>query len=257
MNLIEARSVRVLLGGTPIVQEASLTVAAGEIIGLIGPNGAGKSTLIKALAGLLPVQAGGVFLEDKPLTQWSAAARAQRVGYLPQGVQIHWPLTVERTVTLGRIPHQAPWQPLNAADHTAVAQALRQTDTAALAGRRVDVLAGGEKTLVMVARVLAGKPRVILADEPVAGLDPNHQLQVMELLAALAQKGCAVLVVLHDLSLAARFCSKLFFMKEGRFIASGPPETVLTPGHLRAGYSIEARLVPGPDGLGIIPWKRL
>ena len=132
-----------------------------------------------------------------------------------------------------------------------------KSDIISLSQRRIDTLAGGEKTLVMLARVLAGKPAVILADEPVSGLDPNHQLQVMELLTSLARQGCTVLVVLHDLSLAARFCQKLFLIKAGQLIASGSPEVVLTPENLRLGYSIEARLTPSSEGLGVIPWKRV
>ena len=257
MNLIEAKNIDVHLGRVLVLHDISMAVKAGEITGLIGPNGAGKSTLIKALAGFLEPRAGQVLLQGRALGQWKAHERAQRIGYLPQGGHIHWPLVVERAVELGRIPHQAAWQPLSEIDHAAVRDAMEQTDIAALSGRRVDTLAGGEKTLVMLARVLAGSPAVILADEPVAGLDPNHQLQVMELLASLAKGGRAVLVVLHDLSLAARFCQNLFFMKAGCFIASGSPQEVLTAENLKTGYSIEARLTSGPDGLGILPWKRL
>ncbi|MBP9865173.1 MAG: ABC transporter ATP-binding protein [Candidatus Omnitrophica bacterium] len=257
MNLIEAQNLRVHLGHVPVVRDLSITVKAGEITGLIGPNGAGKSTLIKALAGFLEPEAGQVLLQDRPLGQWKAYERAQRIGYLPQGGRIHWPLIVERAVELGRIPHQAAWQPLSESDHAAVRDAMKQTDIASLADRRVDTLAGGERTLVMLARVLAGNPLIVLADEPVAGLDPNHQLQVMELFASLAAAGRTVLVVLHDLSLAARFCQKLYFMKAGCFIASGSPQEVLTAENLKTGYSIEARLTSGPDGLGILPWKRL
>lgn len=257
MSLIQVHQLDVVLGRCPVVQGVSLEVRPGEVIGLIGPNGAGKSTLVKALAGILPAHAGDIRLEDRPFSQWRAAERARMTGYLPQGAHIHWPLSVERTVALGRIPHQSPWQPLSDADRQAVREALEATDTAALAARRVDALAGGEKTLVMIARVLAGEPRVILADEPVAGLDPYHQLQVMELLRSRAQQGCGILVVLHDLSLAARFCHRLYFMKTGRFLAAGAPAEVLTPEHLREGYSIEAELLSGQTGLHVLARRRL
>jgi len=257
MSFIETKKVSVQLNRVPILRGLSLTVGAGEITGLIGPNGAGKSTLMKTLAGFLEPDSGQVLLQDRPLSHWKSHERAQRLGYLPQGGHIHWPLAVERAVELGRIPHQAAWQPLSGVDRAAVRHAMEQTDIVHLSGRSVDTLAGGEKTLVMLARVLAGNPAAILADEPVAGLDPNHQLQVMELLSLLARQGRAVLVVLHDLSLAARFCQKLFFIKEGGLIAAGSPQEVLTAENLKTGYSIEARLTSGPDGLDILPWKRL
>lgn len=257
MNLMETQNIQVDLGRVPVLRDISMAVKAGEVTGLIGPNGAGKSTLIKTLAGFLEPRSGRVLLQGRRLSQWKAHERARLIGYFPQGGHIHWPLVVERAVELGRIPYQAAWQPLTETDHAAVRDAMVRTDIAGLAGRRVDTLAGGEKTLVMLARVLAGNPAIILADEPVAGLDPHHQLQVMELLSLLAQRGCAVLVVFHDLSLAARFCQKIVFLKKGCFIASGSPREVLTAENLKTGYAIEARLTVSPDGLGVLPWKRL
>jgi len=257
VSLIEARKVSLQIDQTWVLRELSVCVSAGEMIGLIGPNGAGKSTLIKTLGGFLKPSAGEVLLQDKPMTGWTLQKRARQIGYLPQSGQVHWPLTVERAVTLGRTPHQSPWQIASSQDSQAVQTALCETEIQSLAHRRVDTLAGGEKALVLLARVLAGEPAIILADEPVAGLDPNHQLQVMQLLVDRAKKGCAVLVVMHDLSLAARFCKKLLLLKKGQCLSQGTPEEVLTAENLRKGYSVEARLTHGPEGLEVLPWRRL
>ena len=151
---------------------------------------------------------------------------------------IHWPITVDRLVTLGRLPHQEPWRPPSAADRRAVADALVATDVAHLRHRVATTLSGGERTRALLARVLATGAPIVLVDEPIAGLDPEHQLAVMALLAGLAEQGRTVLAVLHDLGLAARFCHQLVLLDKGAVVASGSPAEVLTPDNLARVYRI-------------------
>ena len=255
MNLT-AQNLTLCYGARVILEDVSCEIRPGEITGVIGPNGAGKSTLVKAFAGLVPVTSGQIRLNGRDLSSLPARERAQQMAYLPQERQVHWPLAVRRVAALGRIPHLLPWQKPDAADEAAVEEALARTDAAALADRRFHELAGGEKALVLLARALASGPSVLLADEPVSGLDPNHEIQVMQVLAERAHAGAAVLVVLHQLTLAARFCDRLLLLARGKIQAAGTPDTVLTPDHLRTSFGIEA--VFGREGgeRFVVPWSR-
>jgi len=258
VSLLEVGDLHVFLGQVSILKEIGFTVAVGEMLGLIGPNGAGKSTLMKALAHIFPAAHGSVLLKGDDLRKLNLSERARRIAYMPQGAYFHWPLQVETAVALGRLPHLGPWGKMTLRDHRAVSSAMDETDVEALRGRLVTELAGGERTLVMLARAIAVEAELLLADEPVAGLDPNHQIQVMQLLKNLAsQRGCGVIVVLHDLTLAARFCDRLLFLKAGRVLAAGPAEIVLSEKNLASGYGIEARSGRFSDGMYVIPWQRL
>jgi iron complex transport system ATP-binding protein len=249
MNMIEAKKIRVRFDGHEILQDVNLELRKGEVLGLIGPNGAGKSTLLKVLIGEIAPECGNVRILDGKKSQL-----AKKVAYLPQGQTIHWPLSVKRLVSLGRIPHLMPWEALGAEDEKAIAQAMADTDVAHLKERFVDHLAGGERNLVLLARALATQPSVLLADEPVQGLDPAHGLQVMELLSRFANFERGVIVVLHDLTLAARFCHRLVLLHQGKVLASGKPEEVLSPENLKKSYHIEAKYGTGED-FYIVPWK--
>ena len=235
---IEAHDITVRLSGATLVDGAGLTAEAGRLVGLIGPNGAGKTTLLRALLGLVPMAGGRVVLAGRDMTDMPAHRRARHLGYLPQGGVIHWPITVDRLVTLGRLPHQEPWRSPSTADRRAVADALVATDVAHLRHRVATTLSGGERTRALLARGLATGAPSVLVDEPIAGLDPEHQLAVMALLAGLAEQGRTVLAVLHDLGLAARFCHQLVLLDKGGVVASGPPAEVLTPDNLARVYRI-------------------
>ena len=249
--LISAEKIRVSFDGTPILQDVNLELQEGEVLGLIGPNGAGKSTLLKVLIGEIKPEAGIVTILDG-----KKEALAKKVAYLPQGQVIHWPLSVKRLVSLGRIPHLMPWESLGPEDESAIARAMEDADVMHLADRFVDHLAGGERNLVLLARALATQPAILLADEPVQGLDPAHGLQVMELLSRFATAERGVIVVLHDLTLAARFCHRLILLHQGKVLASGRPEDVLVPENLKASYHIEAKYGVGDD-FYIVPWKKV
>lgn len=257
MSLLAAENLSVRRGPRTVVAGVSLHLAAGEVVGLIGANGSGKSTCLSALAGLLPPAGGGVTLTGQPLTGLPPEARARQLGYLPQNPECHWPLSVRQVVTLGRLPYRSPWGGLGAADAAAVAAALHRLELEPLAERTLTRLSGGERMRVMLARVLAGEPRVLLADEPTDGLDPHHQLQVMELLRTLAAEGRGVLTVLHDLSLAERFCDRLLLLHEGRIIAAGPAEQVLTPENCARAYRIETVRFDQAGRRVTVPWRRL
>lgn len=252
MTWICAQKINVRLDGIPVLKNVDLQVEKGEMLGLVGPNGAGKTTLLKVLARLLKPDAGSVDIAGGIKGQ----AFSQTVAYLPQGHEVHWLLSVERLVSLGRIPYLMPWQRLRSHDKKAVEQAMIDTGIFHLAERSIDHLAGGERSLVLLARALATQPSIILADEPVQGLDPAHGLQVMELLRGFALSGRGVVVVLHDLTLAARFCHRIVLLNEGQVMASGHPEKVLKAENLRRSYHIEAKYGSHED-FYVIPWKRL
>lgn len=239
-GLLRATGLAVSLGDRPVLSGVDVAAGAGELVGLLGPNGAGKTTLLRSLAGLLALRAGSVTLDGAPLGSFSPSALARRLAYLASGHDCQWPLAVEALVALGRLPHRTPWSRLSDGDLEAIEVAMRFAGVLDLAGRPVTQLSGGERARVLLARALAGDPGLLLADEPVAGLDPGHQLDVMALLARRAAAGGTVIVALHDLALAARFCTRLILMAGGRVLADGRPEAVLMPGNLRAAYGIEA-----------------
>ena len=257
MSRLATQKLEVALSGRPVLKEVDLTLDASGLVGLIGPNGAGKTTLLRALAGLVPAAGGRILLDGHPLAETPRRMRARRIGYLAQGHRVDWPLTVRRVVELGRLPHLEPWAHPAGVDHSAVEQALDETETAALAERPVTALSGGERARVLLARCLAGTPEFLLADEPISGLDPYHALKVMELLSARARRGMGVLVVLHDLALAARFCDRLALLANGRMRAEGAPREVLSPAHLAESYGIRAQFGEAEGRPFLVPWSRL
>jgi iron complex transport system ATP-binding protein len=254
---VSLKDVTVRYGAMTALDHVTVGFAAGTLVGLIGPNGAGKTTLLKVCMGLIQPAAGAISLAGAPLISWPAQRRARKLGYLPQGRTAAWPLTAARLVALGRLPHLAPWQAPGAADAAAVDGALRETDALVFADRPVTALSGGELARVLIARVLAGDPDVLLADEPIAGLDPAHSLRVMELFRGLAARGRTVIVVLHDLATAARFCQRLVVLNAGRLVADGTPAEVMTPDVLARHYGIEAAIGRHGGEMFVVPWTHL
>ncbi len=233
-------NVSVRLGQRPVLHDISATFASGALIGVIGPNGAGKSTLIRALVGLLPLVGGHVALDGESIATVRRDVLARAIAYLPQGQTLHWPLTVERLVALGRLPHLAPFSRIGDADHAAIERAMALADVKGFATRTATELSGGERARVLLARALAVDAPILIADEPLAALDPEHQLQVMGLLSGQAAAGRLVIAVMHDLNVAMRFCHRLLLIADGRLADDGPPERVLTPENLRNVYKITA-----------------
>jgi iron complex transport system ATP-binding protein len=250
---LSLRNVAVHYGAQRILQDVSLDLSAGALVGLIGPNGAGKTTLLRSCASLVPLSSGDIFLNGRPLQAWHRRERARVVGYLAQERSVLWPISSGRLVALGRLPHLGPWDALPDADQAEVVKAMTATDVLHLAARAVTELSGGELTRVLVARVLAGAPTVLLADEPVSGLDPAHAMQVLTIFRALAREGRTVVVVLHDLTLAARFCDRLVLMDRGGIAAEGAPLEVLTAAHLARTYGITADILSHGDAPTVVP----
>jgi iron complex transport system ATP-binding protein len=240
MTTLAVESLTVEFGERRILDGVSLTVPGGVMVGLIGPNGAGKTTLLRACAGLIAVASGAVRIDGVPIFDFDRRRLARILAYLPQQATCHWPLEVERLVALGRLPHLQPWQRPTGRDASAVQTALCLADVGHLTGRNVLALSGGERARVLLARALAGDPALLLADEPVAGLDPEHQLRMMEVLHERCRRGAGIIVTMHDLGLAARFCDRLVLLSEGRIVADGPPRTVLTAGTLASVFHIRA-----------------
>ncbi|MCZ7660561.1 MAG: ABC transporter ATP-binding protein [Xanthobacteraceae bacterium] len=233
-----AENVSVRLAQRTVVAQASLSLDRGELVALVGPNGAGKTTLMRALAGLLPAQ-GAIAFDGKPIDVIGPRERARLVAYLPQGHLFHWPMPVASIVALGREPHSDPFARRTAQDRAAVARALAATGTEAFAARPVTTLSGGERARVALARALATEAPLLFADEPTAALDPRHQLVVMGLLREAAHGGNAVLAILHDLTLAARFADRVVVMERGRLVADGAPDMALAGERVAAVFGVE------------------
>lgn len=239
VTALTATGVTVDLGGRRVLDGVDFAVRPGELVALIGPNGAGKSTLARVLAGLLR-PAGSVRLGDGDVHALPPAVRARTIAYLPQGATLAWPLTVERLVGLGRLPHLAPFSRIAAADRAAIDDAMARADVVPLRHRIATELSGGERARAFLARALAVGAPVLIADEPLAALDPGHALAVMDLLRAQTGRGVAVVAVLHELTLAARFADRLVLLDDGRVVAAGPPATVLDTGTLARVYGVTA-----------------
>jgi iron complex transport system ATP-binding protein len=245
--MLRAADVSVELGGIRVVDRATFELAPGALTVLVGPNGAGKTTLMRALAGLIPAS-GVIELTGRPLAGYSPRERARRIAYLPQGHVFHWPMSVAAVVALGRHPYADAFAPLADADREAVGRALAMTAIEPWASRAVTTLSGGERARVALARVLATQAPVLLADEPTMSLDPRHQLLVMELIARAAHDGAAVLAIVHDLALAARFADCVLMMQHGRLVDAGAPHAVLTPQRIAEVFAVEASITDSAVG---------
>lgn len=242
-----AEGLSVRLGGRMLFETLDAQFEPGRVTCVVGPNGAGKSTLMACLAGLRRPDSGDVRLGETKVLGLGHAARARRVGFLPQTPEIAWPIDVEALVTLGRTPHRTSGR--TPADRAAVAEAMQATGVTGFAPRRVDTLSGGERARVLIARALAGEPEWLLADEPLTGLDPGHQIDACGLFRLLAHdRGLGVVLTLHDLPLALRLADSVLVLAEGGLLASGAPEAALTPDVIRRAYGVDARLVAGHHG---------
>ena len=251
------RNVSLSLGKRQVLNDISLSLAPGKVTVILGPNGAGKTSLIRLLAGLITPEAGRVTLDDTPLGTLDPPARARRIGYLPQNGAPAWNVTARELVGLGRLPHRSQFASPSAADEDAINAALAVTDSSHLAARPVEAMSGGERARILLARVLAGEPNWLLADEPLASLDPAHQLDILALLKREARRGTGVVAVLHDLNQAARLADYIVMLKDGACRAAGPPADVMTAEYLSTVFGIEAEISFATDGMPlIVPLRR-
>lgn len=247
MSRLECADLSVSIGSRAILAKVGLAFEAGRVTAVVGPNGAGKSTLLTCLAGLREPTSGQVTLDGEDLSSIQPRARARRLAFLPQTPEIAWAVEARTLVELGRIPFIGARGP-SAEDRAAVDRAMRAAHVEALEHRIVETLSGGERARVLIARALAGAPDWLLADEPLTGLDPAHQLDAAALFRRLADEGAGVIATLHDLSMALRMADRVVVLAEGGVLADEPPERVLTPEVLRRAYGVEATMTQGRGG---------
>ena len=239
---LAAETISVTLGGKPVLSDFDLTVAPGELVAVVGPNGAGKSTALRVIAGLLAPDRGRVVLDGASPRDLPRRELARQVAYIPQDRTVHWSLAVDRVVALGRLPHRSFAAAENDSDRIAIEAAMRRMDIMHLAQRPIATLSGGERARALVARALSQDAQYLIADEPTAGLDPAHTLQLFEEFTRLARDGRAVITALHDLSLAARYATRIVLMKDGCCLASGRADEVLSTQNFSAAFGITAAI---------------
>jgi len=230
----------------PALDGVSVDAPPGACTAVLGPNGSGKSTLLRVLLGVLAPASGEARFDGRPLAAWSRPELARAVGAVPQGEETAFPVAVREMVAMGRYPHLGPWRREGEADRAAVEDAMRRCDVAHLAARTVDRLSGGERQRVRIARALAQQPRALALDEPTAALDVGHEMAIWELLGALGRAGTTVLIVTHNLNLAARFADHLVLLAQGRVAAAGSPAEVVTRETVERVYGWPVRVLPHP-----------
>jgi len=250
--VIALREVRAGYGGADALHGVDLALAPGEVVALLGENGAGKSTLLKVLAGLLRPRAGTVSLGGRPLVEVPRREAARRIGYLPQAFAPLFPMRALDAVLLGRTPWLPAFGVPSRTDVAAASQALAEVDAEAFAGTDLLEMSGGERQRVLLARVFAGEPKVLLLDEPAANLDPRHRLLVMEALRRRAAEGAAVLFSTHEIDLAASAADRGVLLSAGRIAAGGPVADVLTAPLLSELFGVAASVTPGPGGRPVV-----
>jgi len=238
----------VMKGGKSLIKDISFTLAPGELCIVLGPNGAGKTTLLRAISGLEPLASGQSHLGAQIIANMPPMARARHIAYLPQMRRLAWPARVSDIVSLGRFAYGGHLAQLRPDDQAAVDKAIIDCDLLHLKTRRADSLSGGELARLHCARAFAANAPILIADEPVASLDPQHQFRILGLIRKFVDSGGSALVVLHDINLAARYADRLLWMKDGKLIADGPPKTSLTAARLAEIYGIEAQ-ISGADVL--------
>lgn len=257
MSGLRVSGLSLTLGRREVLSGIDLAFARGRVTALLGPNGAGKSSLLAYLAGLRRPDSGTATIDGEAVATLDGRTRGRRIGLLPQSGEVHWNVDVATLVGLGRLPHRGRYGETEA-DRAAVSRAMAATDVTHLADRAVERLSGGERGRVLLARVLAGEPEWLLADEPLASLDPAHQIDVLERLREAAWAGAGVIVVLHDLNQAARVADDVVLLREGRVIASGEAEAVLTAPLIERTYGVMVEIGRAADGRRfIVPLDRV
>jgi iron complex transport system ATP-binding protein len=246
--MLKAQQLRVQRGAVTVLDEINLQLLPGQVLGVLGPNGAGKSTLLGALSGELAASSGQVLLDGRALADWPGPERARRLAVLPQSSTLDFAFRVEDVVGMGRLPHSSGRE----LDGQIIAAALNTADAAYLSGRNYLTLSGGERQRVHLARVLAqlwpgGAGQTLLLDEPTSMLDPLHQHTTLQALRDFAQRGAAVMVIVHDLNLAARYCDRLLLLVNGRPQVLGTPDEVLQPGNLKLVFGLDVLVQRHPE----------
>lgn len=251
MNELSVREISITRGASGIVRGASMNLKSGELVVLLGPNGAGKTSLLRAALGLIEADGGEAKLDGVDVTTLSPSERARRISYLPQARPLTWPACVRDVVALGRFAHGAPPGRLVGVDAEAVDEVMQSCGLADLADRSTATLSGGELARVHFARAFAARTPLLIADEPVAALDPLHQHQILRLLRAYVDDGGGALCVLHDINLAAQYADRLVWMKAGEIVADGSVRETVTPERLAEIYGVDAKVTDHGAGLSV------
>jgi iron complex transport system ATP-binding protein len=247
MTTLEVSRLSAAYGSRLVLKEVSLTVHAGEVVALVGPNGAGKSTLIRVVSGVRPARGGQARLDGVDVLRLPPAERARRIAVVPQNLHLPEAFTVGEIVLMGRTPHLPLWASESRRDCEIAWRAMQRTQIEALADRRVDELSGGEQQRVVIARALAQEPRALLLDEPTTHLDLKHQIAVLELVQALAQRhGLAVLMTMHDLNQAAVYADRVALMRAGEIVVQGLAGEVFTADQLSRAYGVRVAVSQHP-----------
>ena len=245
--LLKAEGLTCGYGGEPVVRGVAFDLCAGDFVGVIGPNGCGKSTLIRGLTNILTPSAGRVLLQGREVPTLSRREIARRIAVIPQDTVSFFSFTVLEMVLMGRTPHLTRLQRAGERDLALAHEALRQTDMRHLEGRRVTELSGGERQRAVIARALAQEPMLLLLDEPDSHLDIGHQIDVFDLLEHLNRtRNLSLLCVSHNLNLASAYCRRLMLMQDGRLVATGTPDEIITPENIRDVFGISALVHPSP-----------
>lgn len=244
--MLVTQNLAVAYGDTTIIHDLSLTLPKGKITALIGPNGCGKSTLLKTLSRINAIKSGQVLLDDKPLKQWKDKPLAQRISLLPQVLVSPEGITVKKLVEYGRSPYISNWGKLSEVDHQHVHQAMVETGVLEFADQPVESLSGGQRQRAWIAMIIAQDADIVMLDEPTTYLDLSHQIELMKLMRSMNDKGKTVIVVLHDLNQACRYCDHLVVLKKGELITQGEPQAVFTESLLSDVFSLQAKVIDDP-----------
>ena len=244
---LEALDLSYSIRGNPLLNGVNVSARPGQFVGVIGPNGAGKSTLLRALAGVIRPESGQIRLSGTDARTVTPAERASAIALVPQIAPLAHGFTCLELVLMGRYPHMGRFQIEGVSDERIAREAMRQTRTEQFADRTLETLSGGERQRVFIARALAQQPRVLLLDEPTANLDILHQLRVLNLVREWVTGGMAAIAAVHDLNLAARYSDALILLHQGRVIAEGSPEDVITAENVRLAYGVNAEIYRDPN----------
>lgn len=250
--IARASDLRVLYAGRAALDGVSVACESGRLVAVVGPNGSGKTTLMRAMLGLIPLDGGSVTIDDRPIDAWSRRALAEQIGALPQSEMPAFSLTVREAMLIGRWSRLGPLAPVGADDESAMAAALAECDMTGFESRRVDTLSGGEWQRVRLARALAGAPSLLFLDEPSAVLDLGHEMQFFELLRRATRNGIGVLAIMHDLNLAARYADQIALLSDGRIVAQGPADVVITPDVVSAVFHWPVTVQRTDDGTPLV-----
>lgn len=252
--MIRGRGITVAYRNADALKGVDFSANPGDLIAVVGANGAGKSTLLRTLAGLLPLQSGSIAIGEREIASVAPRELAKAVAFLPQDRAVHWQLNVRDVVALGRLPHRGFMTGESDADRAAIQSAMERMDVAQFSQRPIATLSGGERARALIARSLAQRAQILIADEPTAGLDPAYRLSIIAEFKRLADQGLTIIAALHDLSLAARFATRVTMLKQGRCIADGAAAQVLSKENLAEAFGIDA-IIAEISGIPVIVTK--